>query len=426
MHGVVDINLLHSSAFIEGPLGGGWSGSVSARRSYIDLILPLVLPDNVTDRGAGLLGLPGGREPQRCRAGKLSLFAFGSNDTLKVVSSDPRQGNLDLGIEIGFHKVFAGLDAGARQLGQQAVAGVRLRAPALRRGPFAINESAHVLALRDDLSRQLTSELTLRFGFDGELRSDSIFFNFPLVPDTRLYGLTVPTIEPRTIPLDTAGGGALRRRDLGASAAASPSSPGFARDGFRYVGQNRLTFDPRLVVRWKWNDVHTWKAGAGIYHQMVDPQLLNPEYGNPNLPPIWADQYSIGFLRRLTRKADARHDALLRAPARPAGTAAAVQVERAGALVRHGADPEARVHGAVLRLDRVHAFALRADGLRGQRADVRRQRRGLQDPSGRKPKWFPTDFDQTHNLIAVASYALRSLALRPALPAGDRRARRRR
>ena len=25
---------------------------------------------------------------------------------------------------------------------------------------------------------------------------------------------------------------------------------------------------------------------------MQEPQLLNPQYGNPNLPPIWADQYS--------------------------------------------------------------------------------------------------------------------------------------
>ena len=73
-------------------------------------------------------------------------------------------------------------------------------------------------------------------------------------------------------------------------------------DGFRYVGQNRLTFDPRLVVRWKQNERHTWKAGAGIYHQMVEPQLLNPQLGNPNLPPIWADQYSVGFVSTLRER----------------------------------------------------------------------------------------------------------------------------
>ena len=133
LHGTVDINLLHSGAYVEGPLGDGWTGSISARRSYIDLMLPLVLPDNVVtaapvywDYQAGVnRDVPGG---------KLSLFAFGSNDSLKVISNDPRQGNLDLGLEIGFHKVFAVWTAGAGELDQQAVARVRLRALALRRG----------------------------------------------------------------------------------------------------------------------------------------------------------------------------------------------------------------------------------------------------------------------------------------------------
>jgi hypothetical protein len=31
----------------------------------------------------------------------------------------------------------------------------------------------------------------------------------------------------------------------------------------------------------------------------------------------------------------------------------------------------------------------------------------LQDPTKTTVKWFPTDYDQTHNLIAVASYALK-------------------
>jgi hypothetical protein len=33
---------------------------------------------------------------------------------------------------------------------------------------------------------------------------------------------------------------------------------------------------------------------------------------------------------------------------------------------------------------------------------------GLQEPTKGKVTWFPTDFDQTHNLIVVASYALRN------------------
>ena len=33
----------------------------------------------------------------------------------------------------------------------------------------------------------------------------------------------------------------------------------------------------------------------------------------------------------------------------------------------------------------------------------------MQDPTQLKPTWFPTDFDQTHNLIAVASYAWKTV-----------------
>ena len=120
--------------------------------------------------------------------------------------------------------------------------------------------AAHVLALRNDLSRQLTPALTLRVGFDGEQRIDSIFFNLPLVPDTRLYGLTRPEDRAAHDPARHAGGGALRRRDL-ESGRRRHRHPRVRGDGFRYVGQNRFTFDPRLVVRWKWSDVPHLEGG---------------------------------------------------------------------------------------------------------------------------------------------------------------------
>jgi TonB family protein len=404
LHGTVDINLLHSGAYVEGPLGGGWSGSVSARRSYIDLILPLVLPDNVVtaapvywDYQAGVNRmLPGG---------KLSLFAFGSNDSLKIVSNDPRQGNLDLGLEIGFHKVFA---VWTQALGNwinklsPAYGHERLRFGA---GALGINQAANVFSLREELSRQIRPGLTLRFGFDGEARSSSIFFNFPLVPETRLYGIVVPQIQPRTIPLDTLAGGlyADASWEIGHGVTVIP---GLRSDGFRYVGQNRLTFDPRLVVRWKWSEVHTWKAGAGIYHQMVDPQLLNPELGNPNLPPIWADQYSVGFLRTLRAKLTLdttlyyvrRHDM----PVPPAPFTG---------------DGQGRSYGMELILK--HEFTERFFGwisytLSRSEQTVYAVNAPMQQMGGTimdqavQPKWFPTDYDQTHNLIAVASYQMRN------------------
>jgi len=406
LHGIADVNLLHSAAYVEGPLADGWTGSISARRSYIDLLLPLVLPDNVTTAAPVYWDYQAGVN-RTLSGGKLSLFAFGSNDSLKVISTDPRQGNIDLGLEIGFHKVLA---VWTQALGNwtnrlsPAYGYERLRFGA---GIFAINQSAQVLSLRDELSRPMGSRLTLRIGFDGEQRFSSIFFdNVPLVPQTRLYGPTVPMTESRTVPLDTAAAGVYADAtwDIGGGVTAIPGIRG---DAFRYVGQDRFTLDPRLVVRWKMSPVHTWKAGAGVFHQMVDPQLLDPKLGNPHLPPIWADQYSVGFLRTLREKLTLdttlyyvrRHDQPVPPPP-------------------FTSDGRGRSYGMELILK--HDFTERFFGwisytlsrseqtVYAVNAPMAQDGGGLQDPNQKKETWFPTDFDQTHNLIAVASYALKA------------------
>src|SRR4029079_9324603 len=166
LHGEIDINLLHSAAYVEGPIADGWTGSISARRSYIALLLPLVLPSNVTtaapvyyDYQAGVnRNVPGGR---------LSLFAFGSNDSLKVISTDPRQGNIDLGLELGFHKLFAIWTEALGSWTHKLSPGVGYERLKFGAGAAAINESAYILALRDELSRPMGKRLTVRLGFDG-------------------------------------------------------------------------------------------------------------------------------------------------------------------------------------------------------------------------------------------------------------------
>ena len=206
------------------------------------------------DGRARLLGLPGGRATATLPGGRLSLYAFGSNDTLKVVSSDPRQGNLDLGVEIGFHKVFA---VWTQALGNwinklsPAYGYERVRFGV---GQFAINEAAHVLALRNDLTRQLNQRLTLRVG----LRRRAAHRFDLLQPSAgarhaalRPHG---PADRAAHDPARHAGRRRFTRTRPGTWAAASPSSPGVRGDYFRYVGQNRFTFDPRLVVRWKWSE----------------------------------------------------------------------------------------------------------------------------------------------------------------------------
>lgn len=406
VHGSADLNLLDSSAYVQGPLGKGWSGEISGRRSYIDLLLPLVLPSNTTTAAPVYWDYQAGAHHELA-GGRISLFAFGSNDSLKVVSNDPNRGDLSLDTETGFHRLLA---IWSRTFGgwtnklSPAIGYDRL---VLDAGQLNINRSAYIGELRDELTRVFRPGLSFRLGFDGQVARDSLFFDLPIPPMTRVYGQTMPVFQKWTIPLDRVGAALYSDLtwDLGHGLRLIPGIRG---DYFHYVGQDRFTYDPRLVVRWMSSPVQTWKAGAGLFHQMPEPQLLNSQAGNPSLPPIYATQYSAGFERKLT---------------------AALSVDATAYLVYRYNEPvdvagippfepngEQRSYGLELLIK--HAFTERFWGWlaytlsRSEETTARVGEPTTADnfslASGPTPKWTPTAFDQTHNLILVASYRLRA------------------
>ena len=407
LHGVVDLNLLDSSAYLEGPLGKGWTGSISARRSYIDLLLPAFLSGGTTAAPVYWDYQAGVHRP--LGAGELSLFAIGSNDSLKVVSNDASRGNIDLGTSTGFHRligVYTATVKGWTNALSPALGYDRLRFSA---GSVSVDRAAWVAELRDELTRAFTRTFTWRLGLDALATRDDLFFNLPLQPDARLYGPTDPTaIQHSDVPLNRAAAGLYTDAtwDVGGG---FRLIPGLRADLFRYVGQNRATFDPRLVVRWTTSPVQVWKAGAGIFHQMPEPQLLNAAYGSPGLPPIWADQYSVGFERRLrpaltvdaTTYLVRRHDQPVPPPPfSPSGQERSYGLEL---IVKH--EFTARFYGWLaytLSWSQQTAYAVNA-------AQQSMPNLGNVGTVGATPStaWFPTDYDQRHNLIAVGSYQLK-------------------
>jgi TonB family protein len=407
LHGQADINFLDSSAYVEGPLGKGWTGSVSARRSYIDLLLPLVLPSNTTTVAPVYWDYQVGVH-RELSAGRLALFAFGSNDSLKVVSKDPSQGNLQLGTETGFHKVIGVLTTASHGWVNRLSPAYGYERITFGLGQVGINQAQHSLELRDELSRQLGAHVVWRLGFDGSKTYDHLYVNVPLAPDTRLYGDSQVPLVPKTIPLDTLGAA------LYTDASWAPShgltiTPGVRGDFFRYVDQNRFSFDPRIVVRWKVTDKQTFKGGVGIFHQMQEPQLLSPTYGTPSLPTIWADQYSLGFVRLLTDKLSLdttfyyveRHNQPVAAVGgfTPSGRERSYGMEL---ILKH--EFTERFFGWIAyTLSRAEQTAYAVNG-----ASTSNQGMGSLQTGAQSTTWYATDFDQTHNLIFVGSYAWRA------------------
>src|SRR5205823_3052030 len=86
LHGSFSVDLLQAVAFVEGPLGDNTQGAIAARRSYIDLFLPLFLPNNPRDGVTAVTPIYWdyqARIDHRLRNGdQLSLFALGTDDSL--------------------------------------------------------------------------------------------------------------------------------------------------------------------------------------------------------------------------------------------------------------------------------------------------------------------------------------------------------
>ncbi len=148
------------------------------------------------------------------------------------------------------------------------------------------------------------------------------------------------------------------------------------------------------------------KAGAGIFHQPQQPQVLDKQYGNPNLQTIWADQYHAGFEQKLTQAISLdttfyylrRHNLPVADPVANFNDSGRGRGYGMELLLRH----------EITR----HFFGWISYTL--SRAEQTDPSVGNVSPGGpmgglaapTTGSYFPTPFDQTHNFILIGSYKL--------------------
>ena len=410
LHGNADINLLDSSAYVEGPLGDGVSGGMAARRSYIDLWLPLVLSQR---QGATTVIATPVYWDYQARVdkdlgatGRFSLFAFGSDDTLHVLSADPSRGTIDLGTHIGFHRLIAGWTASKGGWVSKLSPSYGYELNRFNAGEINVDTGTHVFGLREDLTRPINDKVTLVTGFDGQLRLEGLHFHIPVRALTRTFGRAQPEIVDidRTLA-DNAN--AVYLEALTDPLKSLRVVPGARVDWFHYSGTDRFSVDPRVVVRWAVTARLALKAGAGIFHQPQQPQILDPVYGNPHLKTIWADQYHAGFERRFSDAITLdttfyflrRHNLPVRNQA--------VNFDDSGQGRAYGVEVLLR-HEITRNFFGWISYTLsRAEQTVPTVGNANFGPMGAPMPgTAAGSTYFPTPFDQTHNLILIASYKL--------------------
>jgi hypothetical protein len=400
-HGVVDVNVIDANAVLEGPLGDHFSFAIAARRSYIDLFLPLFLSGSSTsftvapvfdDAQLKLVWKPDTHST-------LSLLALHSQDAFQLVtgssqSSDPNIGRTFID-QTGFNQArlrYTYVDGAVRSDTIALVGETHMNVQIGTTEGLKIDSIPY--GVRSTLEVTALANLTLAGGVDFVNQPGDVTINFPLPPQE---GQPSPT-DVAPILFESTHAWA---SDVGLWVEARwrpvPSVlllPGLRVDQTEWKLQPSAswTADPRLAVRWTVLPPLVLKAGIGVYHEA--PSFLGGQvdkvFGNPDLHSQRSLQSSVG----------------LEWTVRP-GLLFTFETfyNRLSGVVASAPAPENLANSGIGRIWGFEIFLRQAltSRLFGWLSYSFSKSQRLDAPGD---SWRPFDFDQTHVLTAILSYKL--------------------
>lgn len=312
-HGVAKVDLQDASLFFETPIADGVSVAVGARRSYIDALLPLVLPKD--PQGGSLLVLPvywdyqvrldvGPKKGEKFEGSRYSLFAFGSDDVLKVVATGGgRNRDVSVNVHTLFHRLLGTWEykQGDTTFKLTPYAGYDLANVDF--GFAKLNADQWTAGLRADLGVNVNKWLSVRAGAD---MYDQLVLGSAELPSlSGVQFVSFPGADPKTSTqyltqkVNTFDGALYAELDL--KLGPVTITPGLRGSQAYIADQIRSAWDPRLWVRFEPFENTTIKGSIGLYTQPPPgTSLLPPPLGSPNLTHERAFQSSLGVTQRFT------------------------------------------------------------------------------------------------------------------------------
>jgi TonB family protein len=311
LHGSLDVSLLEAALYLEFPIGSDVAIAIGGRRSYADAILKAAIP---SDASLSFSTFPRYYDGQIMAQWKpsneheLRLFYFGSNDKLSLLFKNPT--DVDVQITSGglsaatvFDRVFLEHtftpSAQFRNLARATVGRDDISARLV--GLFRFDISDITLQARDIASYAFTDAFTLSGGIDTVYYLSNVSIRAPRPPregdpvfnqnlndqiSTDLNKAVIfsfaPFVDAQIKPIEHL-----------------TVVPSLRLDYFHPV--NKVSLDPRLVVRYELSGEWLAKAGVGLYHQAPQPDETDKSFGNPDLGLIRAIHYAAGAEFRPTK-----------------------------------------------------------------------------------------------------------------------------
>ncbi len=309
LHGLVDINLLNSGFYVESPLSmtkNYGTLAVSARRSYIDLLLPPVLEAFRSPGGATTVASPvywdyQARYDLKLGMDRFELLAFGSSDSLAISQSGSEETQP---FSLNTHQAFHRLRAGWTRLTDS---GWKLSlSPTVGITPFNFQVgtqfkgdiTSHDLNIRGAAAKELATGLSFETGLDINDANYDVRFEFPQVAKPEDTGPPPPRVVTKHVNLSTYA--------AYAEAVWSPLEhlklvPGLRFEAYALPGGTRPSLEPRFAARYELTDALTAKAAVGLYRQAPQPEEIAPNVGNPDLGLLRSRQTAGGIEWKLSQ-----------------------------------------------------------------------------------------------------------------------------
>jgi TonB family protein len=420
-HGYADLSVFDFSLLGEGPITKKTSFAAAFRRSHIDFILPLVLPDS---KSFDLTVAPRYYDYQFILTSeltprhKLTFTAYGSLDKLEFLLNEPVAENPDLRGDFYFRTMFYRFDVA---LHSNITPDIKNRA-SLTSGfnqlrfdageDLFFNLDVYPFLLRDDLSWTINPFVRLNLGLDTISAFGKVAAFLPPVPKegepevsggsdeyTELsskFTINDPAIYLETIIDPT--------KELSLV-------PGVRLDFYSYIAEYSVA--PRFSIRYALSTTTTLKGATGLYYQEPQPDEESEEFGNPDIKLERAIHYVAGVEQKFGELFNL--DFQLYYKDLDSLVVRSEQIKADGTLENYNNAGIGRIYGADFLFKREISEKffgwISYSLLRSERKD------------GPGQPYRAFDFDQTHVLSVVASYILPrwnvDIGLRYALSSGN-------
>ena len=318
-HARVEADVFDAGFLLEGPVTKNLTLALSGRRSYIDAIIPAVLPD---DAALDFVVAPRYYDYQALldwKSGKhrVRLYYFGTDDELRFVLDEPV--GTDPAVRGAFknrtalNRVYAAWDVRInRELSHHvSVASGQNELYFALSDQLFFDNNVNIVTLRDELRWKPSKTFSLRGGFDGEAYLGEIAIRLP--PPSGATGKEggggggTPLGTLNT--LDENQKFSFYNPALWLEAEWRPTKRLLLVPGARLDYDAQLDDyapDPRINARYTLSfdqedkPLDTLKLGVGRYSQRPSPDEINETFGNPNLLTEHSAHFSLGYERRFS------------------------------------------------------------------------------------------------------------------------------